>query len=60
MQVVNVNILQFIVATTITHGLNQTLRSAGNTAQVDMITRLDNFDRLSSRHVFDLFLHGGY
>ena len=59
-QVMDMYILQLMVAATVAHGLDQALRRTGHAAQMDMVSRFDHPDRLGSRYIFNLFLHGGY
>ena len=56
-QVMDVDILQFARATSVAHGLDQTLRHIRHRTDVDMVARLDDFDGFLSRDCLILFLH---
>ena len=57
MQMVHVHVFEFFVASAVAHGVDQALRRAGHTAQVNVIAGFDHFHRFGGRNEFDLFGH---
>ena len=59
-EVMDVDVLEFAGATSITKGFYKTLRDIRNRADMNMVARLDDFDGFSGRNCLILFSHGNY
>ena len=56
-QVVDVHILEFVVGAAFAHGLNQALGGRSDRAEVNMVTRFDDFHGFGCRCEFNLSVH---